>query len=134
MAVKPYIPESMELHREIIKQDSLLFEAYNTCKVSVFEGLVSEDIEFYHDRGGLTTSKKQIVEALKNNICNKVTRQLLPGSIEVYPIPNYGVVQMGAHRFFNKQEPNAESKFSKFVHIWKKVNGQWELTRVVSLH
>jgi hypothetical protein len=131
--VPPYSPESRELHDTIARLDSILFDAYNTCKPNVFDSLLSEDVEFYHDRGGLTTSKQQLVESIKNNICGKVNRELLPGSIEVYPIPNYGAVQMGAHRFHNLQEKST-SRFSKFVHTWHRENGQWKLARVVSLH
>lgn len=133
--VSPYMPESKELQDTIVRLDSILFDAYNTCKLDVFESLISDDIEFYHDRGGLSTSKKDLVQALKNNICGKVTRELLPGSIEVYPIPGYGAVEMGAHRFFNNQEKELGwSHFSKFVHTWHKENGQWKLARVISLH
>src|SRR4029078_2586164 len=83
----PYTPESKELHDTVARLDSILFDAYNNCKLDMFASLVSDDIEFYHDRGGLNTSKPDLVTALKNNICDKVTRELLKGSIEVYPIP-----------------------------------------------
>lgn len=133
--VPPYKPESPALHDTIARLDSLFFDAYNHCKVDVMAALFSDSIEFYHDRGGLATSKPGLMEALKKNICGKVTRELLPGSIEVYPIPGYGAVQMGAHRFFNNQEAEAGwSRFSKFVHTWQNKNGQWQLTRVISLH
>jgi hypothetical protein len=130
----PYNPASKELHDSILHLDKIFFDAYNNCQLNVFEDLISEDIEFYHDQGGLSTSKKDLIESLKNNICNKVTRELLTGSIEVYPIPGYGAVQMGAHRFHNKAEPGAESRYAKFVHTWKNENGKWRITRVISLH
>ncbi|HZH65277.1 MAG TPA: nuclear transport factor 2 family protein [Flavisolibacter sp.] len=134
-ALPKYSPESKDLHDTIARLDSVFFDAYNTCKLHVFEELISDDIEFYHDRGGLSTSKKDLILSLKNNICGKVTRQLLSGSIEVYPIPKYGAVQMGAHRFHNNQEPpDAPYRYSKFVHTWRKEGGQWKLTRVISLH
>lgn len=102
--------------------------------MEVMESLIAEQLEFYHDRGGLSTSKKDMMTALKNNICNKVTRHLKPGSIEVYPIPNYGAVEMGWHAFFNKEEPNEPMHYSKFVQLWKNDNGKWQMTRVISLH
>ncbi len=133
--IPPYTPDSRELHDTIARMDSLFFDAYNTCKMDVMENLISEDLEFYHDRGGLTTSKKDLLTGLKNNICGKVTRSLLPGSIEVYPIPKFGAVQMGAHRFHNKEEAaDAPFRYSKFVHTWRKEGTQWRLHRVISLH
>src|SRR5688572_10558461 len=73
--LEPYTPESKALHDTIVQMDSLLFDAYNTCKIEVFGSMVSEDVEFYHDRGGLSTSKPQLVEAIRNNICGKVNRE-----------------------------------------------------------
>lgn len=113
--------------------DSLFFDAYNTCKPAVMDSMFADDIEFYHDQGGLRTSKAQLMEALKNNICGKVNRELLAGSIEVYPIPNFGAIEMGVHRFHNLQEKST-SRYSKFVHTWRKSGNSWQLTRVVSLH
>lgn len=129
-----YKPDDQELYNTIVRQDSIFFDGYNNCKVDIAEKYFSENLEFYHDKGGLTTSKKDIIESLKKNICGKVTRILIPGSIEVYPIANYGAVEIGRHKFFNNQEPNAEQRIGKFVHVWKKENDGWKITRVISLH
>lgn len=130
----PYSPPSRELHAQIVRMDSIFFDAYNHCKMEVIEQLFSEDIEFFHDKGGLSTSKKDIVNAIRNNICDKVQRELIPGTIEVYPIANYGAVQMGWHQFHNNQEPDAKPHPSKFVTIWKKENDKWVMARVISIH
>ena len=129
----PYAPASQALHDTIVQLDSLFFEAYNACKLDVFASYLSEDMEFFHDRGGRTTSKASVVEGVKNNVCNKSSRELLPGSIEVYPIPNYGAIEIGVHRFYNRVE-NSRGKYARFVQIWHRENGQWRITRVVSLH
>jgi Domain of unknown function (DUF4440) len=115
--------------------DSLLFTAYNNCDMVTFAGCFSNDIEFYHDKGGLMTSKDSIIAATKKNICGKVTRVLVKGSIEVYGIKGYGAVEMGQHYFINNQEPPTNHpSIGKFVQTWKNENGKWKLTRVISLH
>lgn len=129
-----YTPVDKALYDTIVRMDSIFFEAYNNCRLQVIDSMLSHNIEFYHDQGGLSTSQPQLMEALKNNICGKVTRELLPGSIEVYPIHDYGAVEMGLHAFHNNQEPGHPVHFSKFVHLWHKENGQWKMTRVISLH
>ncbi|MCX6316739.1 MAG: nuclear transport factor 2 family protein [Bacteroidetes bacterium] len=129
-----YTPTDRALHDTIVRMDSIFFEAYNNCRLAVMDTMLSHNIEFYHDQGGLSTSQPQLMEALKKNICGKVTRELLPGSIEVYPIAGYGAVEMGLHAFHNNQEPGHKIHFSKFVQIWHKENGQWKITRVISLH
>lgn len=127
--------ESKKLFNEIILMDSIWNDAYNHCNIERLNTLISGDLEFYHDQGGLSTSKESVMNAYKSNICGKVTRELLKGSIEVYPIPNYGAVEMGKHRFFNNEEEKKSNQhFSKFVHIWKNENGHWVITRVISLH
>lgn len=130
-----YKPDSQALHDSIVQMDSLFFAAYNNCDLQTMASFISEDIEFYHDQGGLMTSKDSIMLATENNICGKVTRVLVPGSIEVFPIAGYGAVQMGQHYFINNREPKPEHpSIGKFVHTWKKENNNWQITRVISLH
>ncbi|HEX6182096.1 MAG TPA: nuclear transport factor 2 family protein, partial [Chitinophagaceae bacterium] len=130
-----YQPADPALQDTIARMDSILFQAYNTCDTVTYDALFSDnDFEFYHDKGGLTTDKKASVEAFKRNVCGKVTRELLKGSIEVSPVPNFGAVEIGKHRFHNKQEPNAESHYARFVIVWKRESSGWKITRVISLH
>lgn len=130
-----YKPDSVELYNSIVHMDSVLFNAYNICDLETMANCFSTDIEFYHDKGGLMTSKDSIMDATKKYICGKVTRVLIEGSIEVYPIAGYGAVEMGAHYFVNNQEPKPDHpSIGKFVHTWKNEAGQWRLTRVISLH
>lgn len=130
-----YVPDSKQLYDSIVYLDSVFFTAYDKCDTVTMASLISEDLEFYHDQGGLMTSKDSVMEAIKRNICGKVTRELVPGSIEVYPIAGYGAVEMGQHFFHNNQEPEpAEHAIGKFVQLWKNENGNWRLTRIISLH
>ena len=114
--------------------DTKYFNAYNSCDMKTQEEIYDENLEFFHDKGGLSTSKSDLLKALKENICNKVKRTLIKGSVEVYPIKDYGAIQMGYHKFYNKQEPNAKSIPSKFVVVWKNKNNRWKITKVISLH
>ena len=118
----------------ITQLDSAFFTAYNNCDLATQEALIAEDIEFYHDQGGLSTSKTVIMSAIEKNICGKVRRELVKGSIEVSEIPGDGAVEIGLHKFYNNQEPNAVSKPSRFVTLWKKNGETWQMTRIISLH
>jgi ketosteroid isomerase-like protein len=132
--IEPYTPSDVKLHNEIVKMDTTYFNAYNTCDMKTQADIYDEDLEFFHDKGGLSTSKSDLLKSLENNICGKVTRTLIKDSIEVYPIKGYGAVQIGYHKFFNKEEPNAKSIPSKFIVIWKNKNNSWKITKVISLH
>lgn len=130
---QPYVPSSPELYNTVKELDSIYFDTYNTCKLEKMDSLTSEDLEFYHDKTGLSTSKKEVMQSIKNNICGKVTRTLTKGSIEIYSIPGYGAVEIGYHSFQNTNEPG-KSHPSKFIILWRFKDQRWQLTRVISLH
>ena len=113
--------------------DSLFFDAYNRCDTALQAKMYNDSIVFMHDKDGLTTSKKEIISSTVKYICGKVERQLIENSIEVYPIKDYGAIEIGLHRFYNKQE-NSYSPPYKFILFWKHENGEWTIEKVVSLH
>jgi Domain of unknown function (DUF4440) len=128
-------PESPELYKTIAHLDSVFFNAYNTCNIDIQAAFYSDSIEFYHDQGGMVSSKQEILDATRRNICGKITRELVKGSIEVYPVPGYGAVELGLHRFHNNTEKEKRtSEADKFVIIWQQKNNTWKITRVISLH
>jgi hypothetical protein len=132
-----YIPDDQQLHDTIVKLDGLFFAAYNTCALNLetYASFYADSIEFYHDKGGLMNNKEAIVASTKKFVCGKVTRTLIKGSIEVYPIKDYGAIEMGLHRFQNSEDASSvTSRAGKFIIIWQHKNNQWKITKVVSLH
>src|SRR5579862_373455 len=129
-----YKPESVTLYNTIAHMDSVYFDAYNSCDMNFQAAIFADSIEFYHDKSGLETSKKDLLAAIKENICGKVTRVLVKGSLEVYPIPGYGAVEIALHQFINHMEQDHLSAPDKFIVVWRFKNDKWQITRVVSLH
>jgi hypothetical protein len=124
---------AVDLKTRLAALDKELFDSYNACDLKKFEALVDgTNIEFYHDNGGLMSSLAPILEATKKNVCGKVRRELV--SMEVYPVPGYGAIQAGLHKFYNRSSGEEETgPPAKFLHIWHEgKDGQWKLTRVVS--
>ena len=113
--------------------DSVVFNAFNNRDTATFNKLFVKDLEFYHDKGGLT-GYEQTVNFTKAQLENKsdLKRTLVPGSLEVYPIKDYGAIQIGAHQFCHTENGKPDCGTFKFVHIWKKTNNEWKITRVVS--
>jgi hypothetical protein len=133
-----YVPDDEKLHNTIATLDSIFFYNYNTCDVHLkqYADFYAEDVEFYHDKGGVMTLKKDIVTSTEKYVCGNVSRELMPGSIEVYPIKDYGAVEMGLHKFHNKNEDETKypSHFGKFVIVWQLKNESWKIAKVISLH
>jgi ketosteroid isomerase-like protein len=126
--------QTEDLTKTIAKLDSTFFHAYNNCDLAKQAEFYSDSIEFYHDKSGLETSKKNLLANTQKYICGKVTRELVKGSLEVSPIPGYGAVELGSHMFHNNQEKDHQPQASKFMIIWKNTDGKWTITKVISLH
>ncbi len=131
-----------ELFKTLKEKDHLLFNVgFNTCDISQFEKIVSENFEFYHDKSGITNSKADFISSIKGWLCKadyKSVRELLEDSLEVYPLYNngvlYGAIQTGKHRFYEFEKDNSKQfrSIAKFNHLWKLENGEWRIIRILS--
>ncbi|MDA6072286.1 nuclear transport factor 2 family protein [Flavobacterium sp. AC] len=118
------------LKTEIIKMDSLLFDvAFNQCDVSLFKKIIADDVEFYDDRSGLSTSKPNEIKSLlaKCDRPEKLTRKLTSCTID--KLGDFGAVQIGEHTFYINGKPEGTGRF---IHIWERKDHDWKLKRIVS--
>lgn len=127
---------AMGLYREIKQADSIVFNAFNNCDSLTYRKFFTDDLEFYHDLGGLSVGINIEMRELKE-MCARgshMRRALVNNTLEVYPIKDYGAIEIGTHQFFhtNKGESEKPSGTYKFVQIWQKKNGQWKIARVIS--
>ena len=122
-----------DLDKTIAVLDAELFGAYNRCDLEKFGSLLADDLEFYHDETGLTVGRAKVTEAVKQNICGKVTRELVPGTLQIYHMKGYGAVEMGVHRFHHPGHEDTEGVGEgRFVHLWQYKDGAWKITRAIS--
>ncbi|WP_426492668.1 nuclear transport factor 2 family protein [Hymenobacter sp. 102] len=128
-------PASPELYRTIARQDSLMFVAFNQHDVATLQTFFAEDLEFYHDKGGLADFQ-QTMQGFRNlfdqNKTTGLNRQLVPGTLEVYPISDYGAVETYQHRFCHVENGRDDCGTFKNMMVWRLRNGRWQVTRVVS--
>ena len=127
------------LRKTIVQMDEALFAAFNACDIAAFTAYLTPDVEFYHDEGGLMLSAGSQAEGLKVRCAEQakngeLRRELVKASLEVYPIKNYGAVEIGTHNFYRTLPGKREklSTVAKFMHIWQQDGGQWRVARIVS--
>ena len=121
------------LQSEIERMDSVLFAAFNAQDFTALQTFFAPDLEFYQDNEGLenyTQTMKDFSEMFRQS--SKIRRELIPGSLEVYPIKNYGAIEVGSHRFCHDENGQAECGTFKFLHVWRKTDTTWQLSRIVS--
>jgi len=127
------IKSQAELDKAVAALDAVLFDSYNRCDLEKFASFFAEDVEFYHDQGGVTLGRAALTDSVKKNICGKVTRELVPGSLQVYYMKGYGAVEIGVHRFHHPGHDDTEPVGeAKFIHLWQYKDGAWKITRVIS--
>jgi hypothetical protein len=126
------IQNQEELNKAITALDAALFDAYNKCDLAKFGSLIDENVEFYHDQGGVTLGRAALVDSVKKNICGTTTRELLPATLQIYFMKGYGAIEMGTHRFHHPGHPEIGDGEGKFVHLWQYKDGAWKVTRVLS--
>ncbi len=68
--------EQQKLTATIFYLDSAFWKAYNNCDTNHFKDFVSDDVEFYHDKGGITLGAKALIESLNRNICGNANSRL----------------------------------------------------------
>lgn len=132
-----------QLAAVILHNDSLFWQAYNTCDVTNMMTYFSDDIQFYHDKGGITNGKPALAQSFEKGVCSNrdsftLRREAIDSSIKVFPLRKdgviYGAILTGAHLFYVQEKGKKERAegLAKFTHLWLKENGSWKMTRVLS--
>lgn len=123
------------LHATIAELDTALFEAFNQCadpaELARHEAFFAEDVEFYHDQGGATFSRDEMIEATRENACGNYWRERIEGTLEVHPIGGFGAIAIGEHRFCEFASGDCPG-VADFTTVWRKDEDRWRVTRVLS--
>ncbi|PQZ75060.1 MULTISPECIES: nuclear transport factor 2 family protein [unclassified Brevundimonas] len=137
------IPDEAALAPIIAERDAVLFATmFDRCDPAALADLVSEDLEFYHDRGGLTATRTAFVadyakgcETKKAPDAWRSRRELVPGTMRVYAIPGVGAVEEASHLFYERQGDGPETLVgrARFSMLWRLEDGQWRLARAFSI-
>ncbi|MEP7014698.1 MAG: nuclear transport factor 2 family protein [Verrucomicrobiota bacterium] len=124
---------SSELKDTIARMDKATFDAFNAHDVDLLMSMFTSDLEFYHDTGGLTNFQ-QTTDNFRKLFANTpdIKRDLIAGTLEVYPIKDYGALEIGSHRFCHKENGKDDCGTFKFAMVWKKAGDAWKMTRIVS--
>jgi hypothetical protein len=122
--------KSGALYDTVIAQDTALFAAFNTCDLNSLAAMVSDDLHFFHDHDGLSVGRDTFVQSVKNNVCGHFTRSLEAESAEVWPVPGYGAIEKGVHRF--RHADHTPDGIGTFMIVWKQTGSRWVMTQSFS--
>jgi hypothetical protein len=98
-----------------------------------------DDLEFYQDNDGRKNHQQTTADFRKlfTNVPD-IKRELMKEALEVYPIKDYGAIEIGTHRFCHQEKgengspPRTDCGAFKFAMVWRKEGDTWKISRVLS--
>lgn len=126
----------------ILEKDSIFWTAYNNCDIDDMMQFMADDVEFYHDKGGLIIGKDNLRTNLSVGLCgnqnSKLRREVVKESVAVFTLKNadniYGAIISGTHVFYVIEPGKKEwlDGMAKFTHLWLLNNSSWKMSRILS--
>jgi hypothetical protein len=124
------------------KLDSTFWQHYNSCNTEAMREFFTDDLEFYHDKGGPMKGLDNFLATAKKNLCSndnfRLKREAVAGTVELFPMHNgetlYGAVLTGQHVFYiieNGNETRLDG-LARFSHLWLMTANGWKMSRVLS--
>lgn len=142
MTISFYGQTEEEVKENILKYDTDFWAGYNSCNSTILEKYLAENVEFYHDKGGITLGSKNLTESIQKNLCSnsnfKIRRAIVPNTINFYPLKKdnilYGALLTGEHYFYVTENGQKESLDGRanFTHLWLLENNQWKMAKIIS--
>jgi len=128
-------PNRDSLFDTISKLDTELFDAFNHCsspnQLKKHASYLNPHLEFYHDKGGVTWTREAYIEKTRKDVCGNFRRVLRAGSLQVFPIKDYGAIEEGSHTFCEIKSGKCFGE-AAFLIVWHHSSTGWEVTRIFS--
>jgi hypothetical protein len=122
------------LYRKMLDLDTAMFNAFNNCldpaQLEKHLTFFAKDVEFYHDHDGLQVGLGKMKDSMRQYVCGKFRRELDVASFRAFPLPGFGAMTTGTHRFCHT--PTTCEGAGEFAMVWREKDGQWQVTRALS--
>ena len=131
-------PAAADAEQRVRAADAAFWLAFNHCDEAAMAKLLAPDVEFYHDKTGLTASRAAVVQSLMKGPCGTpglhVRREAVAGSVAYDPVPGHGAILTGRHRFYAQDgaAPERLDGEARFAVVWRSANGRWQMRRILS--
>lgn len=126
--------DAASLETTVAQLDDAVFDAFNRCadpgQLKRHASYFADDVEFYHDTGGVTWNRRDMLANTRRYACGHYTRERVPGTLKVYPIKDFGALEQGVHRFC--QVGGGCEGEADFAILWRRTAQGWRITRVLS--
>lgn len=130
--------------QELIEADAAVFGLmFDACDPEALSRRVTDDLEFYHDKGGASLGKARFIadyaqgcRARQAPDAWRSRRELVTSTLQMHSIPGTGVITEVTHRFYERQGDGPETLVgqARFSILWtRSADGPWQMSRVFSI-
>ena len=121
------------LFDEIAHLDSAQFAAFNSRNLDQLMSYFDNSLEFYQDNTGVR-NWDQVHQAFDGvfKMSYVLTRKLVPGSMQVYPIKDFGAIETAKHTFSHIENGQLQVGTFTYMQIWREKDGVWKVVREIS--
>jgi ketosteroid isomerase-like protein len=136
------LPEAAALREQIAARDLDFFDVqFEQCVPERMRTMLTDDVEFFHDKGGLVKGADAFV-AMYEKMCTerkapeawRSRRVLVEGSLHVDPVPGFGAIETGEHRFYERKGDGPQKLVgrARFAIVWQLAADGWRMSRILS--
>lgn len=115
--------------------DSAMFAAFNAHDAAALGTFFTSDLEFYHDKTGLAGYDSTMANfrgLFARNAQTGLRREMVPGTLEVYPLGEFGLLEVCQHRFCHTENGEEDCGTFKNIMVWRKEGNGYKVSRVIS--
>ena len=118
--------------------DARYWQAFNRCDFDAMGELLAADVEFYHDKTGLTAGRQAVLDSLRNGPCanpqRKLRREGVDAAERFNPLAGGFALLSGMHRFYatDAGKPERLDGQAEFSVVWQSIDGHWRMRRILS--
>lgn len=133
-------PHGANDEQAVRKADQAFWAAFNGCDQTGMAEHFTNDVEFYHDKTGLTQSRGAVTASMFTGPCAnpaalRVRREAIVGTDRFYPLADGFAMLEGEHRFLATHSGRSERHDGKarYFELWQRDRANlWRMRRVVS--
>jgi hypothetical protein len=122
---------SSAVRREILAQDARISDGYNHCRIQTLKALFANNAELYFADRGVARQLFRYTDTLRRTFCGKYRREAPAADQRIYPLPDYGAIQVGTQSFCAVDSQPCRGQRMQFTAIWRQRDGVWQITRFV---
>ncbi len=124
-----------EMVATIAALDSAMFASFNAHDAAALGRWFTPDLEFYHDKSGLAGYDSTMAGFTRLFIQSgtaDMLREIVPGTLEVHPLGDFGLLEICQHRFCHTENGQEECGTFKNIMVWRKEGASYKVSRVIS--